>query len=113
MARFNYNQLGLGNLLLVDLQEHHGGSNHLELLRILLQQEGQQLLIKGLIHVEFSLGHVPGSIAALAGITLRGKTYEEHFIISITSPFIFRNIKYTEKRKLNQLKDRNQFKLQL
>ena len=54
-------QLRLGNILLVDLLEHHGRPDHLELLRILLQQEGQQLLVKGLVHVEFPLGHVPGS----------------------------------------------------
>ena len=53
-------QLGLGHVLLVHLEEDDVWPQHSKLLRILLQEEGKQLLIKRLVHVKLPLCHVPG-----------------------------------------------------
>ena len=53
-------KLGLGHVLLVGLQEDDVGPDDTKLLRILLQKEGKQLLVKRLVHVKLPLCHVPG-----------------------------------------------------
>ncbi len=41
-----------------------------ELVRVFLEQEGEQLLVQGLVGVELPLGHVPGSSVSRHDVVL-------------------------------------------